>query len=324
MIRAMRKLGFLFAVAVALASNSASAQTTFPARPVRMVVGFAPGGGTDIIARLVAQKLGERWRQAVVVDNRPGASGNIGAELVARSAPDGYTLLIAFSSHASNPALGKLPFDVERDFTSITQVGSAPMVIVANPAAPAKTLGELIAYARAHPGAIKFGSSGIGTPVHLAGELMMQLTGTTMVHVPYKGIAPAMAAILAGDIQITYAAVLSGLQHFRSGRLRPLAVASRSRYPALPDVPTTAEAGLAGYEVDFWYALLGPGGMPAALVERIQRDTSALLNSPEMKEGLAAQGCIAVGGTPEALTALIRTEYALWSKVVKAGGVKIE
>ena len=223
MIRAMRRLGFLFAVAVALASNSASAQTTFPARPVRMVVGFAPGGGTDIIARLVAQKLGERWRQAVVVDNRPGASGNIGAELVARSAPDGYTLLMAFSSHASNPALGKLPFDVERDFTSITQVGSAPMVIVANPAAPAKTLGELIAYARAHPGAIKFGSSGIGTPVHLAGELMMQLTGTTMVHVPYKGIAPAMAAILAGDIQITYAAVLSGLQHFRSGRLRPLA-----------------------------------------------------------------------------------------------------
>ena len=289
-----------------------------------MVVGFAPGGGTDIIARLVAQRLGERWGQAVVVDNRPGASGNIGAELVARSAPDGYTLLMAFSSHASNPALGKLPFDVERDFTSITQVGSAPMVIVANPAAPAKTLGELIAYARAHPGAIKFGSSGVGTPVHLAGELMMQLTGISMVHVPYKGIAPAMAAILAGDIQITYAAVLSGLQHFRSGRLRPLAVASRTRYPALADVPTTAEAGLAGYEVDFWYALLGPAGMPAALVERIQRDTSALLNSPEMKEGLAAQGCIAVGGTPEVLTALIRTEYALWSKVVKAGGVKIE
>ena len=260
-----------------------------------MVVGFPPGGGTDIIARLMAQKLGERWGQAVVVDNRPGASGNIGAELVARSAPDGYTLLMAFSSHASNPALGKLPFDIGRDFTSITQVGSAPMVIVANPAAPAKTLGELIAYARAHPGAIKFGSSGVGTPVHLA-----------------------------GDIQITYAAVLSGLQHFRSGRLRPLAVASRTRYPALPDVPTTAEAGLAGYEVDFWYALLGPGGMPPALVERIQRDTSALLNSPDMKEGLAAQGCIALGGTPEALTGLIRTEYALWSKVVKAGGVKIE
>src|SRR5262249_40969937 len=203
-IRAMRRLGFLFAVALAVAADSAAAQATFPARPVRMVVGFAPGGGTDIIARLVAQKLGERWGQAVVVDNRPGASGNIGAELVARSAPGGYTLLMAFSSHASNPALGKLPFDIERDFTSITQVGSAPMVVVANPAAPAKTLGELIAYARSHPGAIKFGSSGIGTPVHLAGELMMQLTGTSMVHVPYKGIAPPMPAILARHIHITH------------------------------------------------------------------------------------------------------------------------
>jgi|KBSMisStaDraftv2_1062788.scaffolds.fasta_scaffold04388_7 tripartite-type tricarboxylate transporter receptor subunit TctC len=321
----MRGLGaVLLAVTLGAAAGVASAQGTFPFRPMRMVVGFAPGGGTDIIARLVAQKLGERWGQAVVVDNRPGASGNIGAELVARSTPDGYTLLMAFSSHASNPALGKLPFDIERDFTSITQVGSAPMVVAANPALPAKTLGELIAYARAHPGAVKFGSSGIGTPVHLAGELMMQLTGISMVHVPYKGIAPAMAAILAGDIQLTYAAVLSGLQHFKSGRLRPLAVASRTRYPALPDVPTVAEAGLAGYEIDFWYALLGPGGMPAPLAARIQRDTAALLNSPEMRENLAAQGCIAVGGTPEALTALIRTEYQLWSKVVKAGGVRVE
>ena len=322
----MRKLAtLLFAAALSGASALAAGQAAFPARPVRMVVGFAPGGGTDIIARLVAQKLGERWGQAVVVDNRPGASGNIGAELVARSAADGYTLLMAFSSHASNPALSsKLPFDIDKDFTSITLVGSAPMVVAANSGLPAKTLGELIAYARAHPGAIKFGSSGVGTPVHLAGELMMQLTGISMVHVPYKGIAPAMAAVLAGDIQLTYAAVLSGLQHFKSGRLRPLAVASRSRYPALPEVPTAAEAGLAGYEIDFWYALLGPGGMPAPLAERIQRDASVLLNAPDLKESLAAQGCIAVGGTPEALTALIRAEYALWSKVVKAGGVKVE
>jgi len=314
----------LFAALLAAMASAAWAQGTFPARPVRMVVGFAPGGGTDIIARLVAQKLGERWGQAVVVDNRPGASGNIGAEIVARSAPDGYTLLMAFSSHASNPALSKPPFDIERDFTSITQVGSAPMVVAANPALPVKTLAGLIAYGRAHAGAVKFGSSGVGTPVHLAGELMMQLTGISMVHVPYKGIAPAMAAILGGDIEITYAAVLSGLQHFKSGRLRPLAIASRTRYPALPDVPTAAESGLAGYEVDFWYALLGPGGMPTALAERIQRDAAALLNSPAMKESLAAQGCIAVGGPPQALTALIQSEYELWSKVVKAAGVKVE
>ena len=314
----------LAGLASAVLSVSVFAQAAFPVKPVRMVVGFAPGGGTDIIARLVSQKLTERWSQPVIVDNRPGASGNIGAELVARSAPDGYSLLMAFSSHASNAALSKLPFDIRRDFTSITLVGSAPMVIVAHPALPAKTLRELIEHARSHPGAVKFGSSGIGTPVHLSGELMMELTGIQMVHVPYKGIAPAMTALLAGDIQLTYAAVLSGLPHFRSGRLKPLAVASRARYPALPDVPTAAEAGLAGYEVDFWYALLGPGGMPAALAERIQRDVAAILNTPEMKESLAAQGCIAVGGRPEELTALIRTEHALWSRVVQARGVKAE
>ena len=290
-----------------------------------MVVAFTPGGGTDIIARIVAQKLTERWGQPVVVENRAGAAGNIGTEIVARSAPDGYTILMAFSSHASNPALyDKLPFDINKDFTSITLVGSAPMVVVENPAFTAKTLAELIEYARSHPGAVKFGSSGIGTPVHLAGELMMQLTGTQMVHVPYKGIAPAMTAILAGDIEITYVAVLSGLQHFKAGKLRPLAVASRSRYPALPDVPTAAEAGLKGYEIDFWYALLGPAGMPAPLVARIQRDAAAILTTSEMKESLLAQGCIAEGGKPEELSARIKSDYELWSKVIKTAGVKLE
>lgn len=290
-----------------------------------MLVGFTPGGGTDIIARLLAQKLGERWGQPVVVENRAGAGGNIATEQVAKAAPDGHTLLMAFSSHASNPALyGKLPFDINRDFSSITLVASAPMVVTTNPKFQAKTLGELIAYARSHPDAVKFGSSGIGTPVHLAGELMMQLTGTQMVHVPYKGISLAMTAILAGEIDLTYVAVLSGLQHFKAGTLRPLAVASRSRYPALPDVPTAAEAGLSGFEVDFWYALIGPSGMPAPLVARIQRDVSAILTTPEMKESLLAQGCIASGGTPEELSALIRSEYALWSRVVKTAGVKLE
>jgi len=309
-------------VLLVLIVETAAAQ--YPARPVRMVVGFPPGGGTDIIARLVAQKLGERWGQPVVVENKLGASGNIGAESVAKSAPDGHTLLMAFSSHASNAALSKLPFDIHKDFSPITLVGSAPMVVIAHPAAPAKTLGELIAYAKANPGAIKYGSSGIGTPVHLAGELMQQLTGIKMVHVPYKGIAPAMTAILGGEIQITYVAVLSGFQHFKSGRLRPLAVASASRYPALPEVPTTKEAGLPGYEIDFWYALLGPGGMPRELVDRIQRDVAAVLSVPEMRESLLAQGCIAVGGRPEELRKLISDEYALWARVVQAGGVKVD
>jgi len=258
------------------------------------------------------------------VENKLGASGNIAAELVAKSAPDGYTLLMAFSSHASNAALSKLPFDINRDFTAITQVASGPAVVLANPALPAKTLGDLITYAKAHPGAIKYGSSGVGTPVHLAGELMQQMTGIEMLHVPYKGIALAMTAILAGDIQITYATPLSGGAHLKSGRLRALAVAAPSRFPSLPDVPTSAEAGLAGYEVDFWYALLGPGGMRGALVERIQRDVAAIVTAPEMKESLVGQGCIPVGSKPQELNALIAREYALWAKVVKERGVKVE
>jgi tripartite-type tricarboxylate transporter receptor subunit TctC len=296
----------------------------YPTRSVRVIVGFAPGGGTDIMARLLSQKLTERWGQPVVVDNRPGASGNIAAEMVARAAPDGYTLLTAFSSHASNAALSRLSFDITKDFSSITQIASGPAVVIANPAVPGKSLAGVLAHAKANPGAIKFGSSGVGTPVHLAGELMQQMTGAKMVHVPYKGIAPAMTAILAGDIQISFATPLSALGHLKSGKLIGLAVAAPTRFPSLPDVPTAAEAGLAGYDVDFWYALLGPAAMPAALVERIQRDVAAVLTTPEMKESLLAQGCVAVAGPPQALTALIAREYDLWAKVVKTGGVKVE
>src|SRR5438105_1555213 len=282
----------------------------YPTKPVRLIIGFAPGGGTDIVGRLLAAKLTERWGQAVVVENKLGASGNIAAEQVARSAPDGYTLLMIFSSHASNAAVSKLPFDINTDFSSISLVASGPAVILANPQLPAKTLGELIAYAKAHPHEIKYGSSGIGGTVHLAGELMSQLTGIQMVHVPYKGIALAMTAILAGDIHITYATPISAYQHLKNGRLIALAAAGPSRYPALPDVPTTAEAGLPGYEIDFWYALLGPAGMPPALVARIQREVAAVITMPEMKDQLLAQGCIAIGSRPAELDALIAREYA--------------
>ena len=310
-------------LALLLAASTAWSQP-YPAKPVRLVVGFAPGGGTDIIARLLAQKLGERWNQAIVVENKLGASGNIAAEQVARSAPDGYTLLMTFSSHASNAAVSKLPFDINKDFSAITLVGSGPALVLANPKLPAKNLAELIAYAKAHPGEIKYGSSGVGGPVHLAGELMQQLTGIQMVHVPYKGIALAMTAILAGDIQITYATPISAYQHLKNGRLVALAVAGPSRFPTLPDVPTTAEAGLPGYIIDFWYAVLGPAGMPAPLVDRIQREVAAVVLEPRMKENLLAQGCIAVGGKPAELDALITREYEQWVKVVQARGVKLE
>ena len=310
-------------LAFALVAGAAWSQP-YPAKPVRIVVGFAPGGGTDIVSRLLAQKLGERWSQPVVVENKLGASGNIAAAEVARSAPDGYTLLMAFSSHASNAAVSKLPFDINKDFSSITLVGSGPALILANPALPAKTLGELIAYAKAHPGAIKYGSSGVGGTVHLAGELMQELAGIEMVHVPYKGIALAMAAILAGDIQITYATPISAYQHLKNGRLIALAAAGASRYPTLPDVPTTAEAGLPGYEIEFWYALLGPAGMARGLVDRIQHEVAAIVLAPEMKEQLLAQGCIAVGSKPAELDALIKREYQQWVKVVRSRGVKVE
>ena len=318
--RAMRRTLALLLIAVA----GACWAQQYPAKPVRIVVGFAPGGGTDIIARLLAQKLGERWSQAIVVENKLGASGNIATELVARSAPDGYTLLMTFSSHASNAAVSKLPFDINKDFSAITLVGSGPALILANPKLPAKNLAELIVYAKAHPGEIKYGSSGVGGPVHLAGELMQQLTGIEMVHVPYKGIALAMTAILAGDIQITYATPISAYQHLKSGRLVALAVAGPSRFPTLPEVPTAAQAGLPGYNIDFWYAVIGPAGMPGALVDRIQREIAAIVTAPEMKEQLLQQGCIAAGSKPAELDALIAREYAQWTKVVQARGVKLE
>src|SRR5262249_11942273 len=295
-----------------------------PAKPVRIVVGFAPGGGTDIIARLLSQKLGERWNQAIVVENKLGASGNIAAELVARSTPDGYTLLMIFSSHASNAAVSKLAFDINKDFSAITLVASGPALILANPALPAKSLRELIAYAKAHPGEIKYGSSGVGGTVHLAGELMQQLAGIEMVHVPYKGISLAMTAILAGDIQITYATPISAYQHLKSGRLIALAAAGPSRFPTLPEVPTAAEAGLPGYEIEFWYALVGPAGMPSGLVDRIQREVAAGITTPEMKDQLLAQGCLALASKPAELDALIAREYQQWVKVVRTRGVKLE
>jgi tripartite-type tricarboxylate transporter receptor subunit TctC len=320
----MKTLCAGIALAAALcAPVTAAAQ--YPAKPVRLLVGFPPGGGVDIIARLVGQKLGERWGKPVVIDNRSGAAGNIATEIVAKSAPDGHTLIMAFSSHASNAALyEKLPFDIERDFTPVTLVATAPVMIVVNAQVPARTLSELIELARSRPGALKFASSGVGTPVHLGGELMMQLTGTRMTHVPYKGIAPAMAAMLGGETDLSYPSVLSAMQHVKSGRLKALAVAGRSRYPGLPDVPTAAESGLQGFEIDYWYAVLGPAGVPRAVVSRLQREISAMVNTPEMRETLLAQGSIAAGSTPEELDALIRREHALWVKVVKAGGVKAE
>jgi tripartite-type tricarboxylate transporter receptor subunit TctC len=315
----------VIALAAMAALAAAPAFAQYPAKPVRMLVGFPPGGGVDITARIVAQKLSERWGRPVVVDNRTGAAGNIASDMLAKSAPDGYTLIMAFSSHSSNAALyDKLPFDINKDFTAITLVATAPVVVTASQALPVKTLAELIAYAKERPGVLKYASSGVGTPVHLSGEYLAQLAGLRMVHVPYKGISPAMTAMLGGETDITFPAVLSGLQHFKTGKLKALAVASRTRYPELPDVPTAAEAGLPGYEVEYWYTVMGPAGLPRNIVEQIQRDVAAVINTPEMRQSLLAQGSVAVGSSPEEAAARIRTEYELWSRVVKAGNIKPE
>jgi tripartite-type tricarboxylate transporter receptor subunit TctC len=322
--RGLATLATVFIMAAAtLAAFPACAQ--YPAKPVRMLVGFPPGGGVDITARIIAQKLSERWGKPVVVDNRTGAAGNIATDMLAKSAPDGYTLIMAFSSHSSNAALyDKLPFDINRDFTAITLVATAPVVVTASQLLPVRTLAELIAYAQARPGLVKYASSGVGTPVHLSGEFLAQLAGLRMTHVPYKGISPAMTAMLGGETDITFPAVLSGLQHFKSGKLKALAVASKTRYPELPDVPTTAEAGLPGYEVEYWYTVMGPAGMPRTIVEQIQRDVAAVVNTPEMQQSLLAQGSVAVGSSPEQAAARIRSEYALWNRVVKTGNIKPE
>ena len=232
---------------------------------------------------------------------------------------------MAFTSHVSNAALySNLPFDPIKDFSAITLVTTAPLVVTAHPSLPAKNLSELFQYARSKPGGLSYGSSGPGTPVHLAGELMKMLAGIDMVHVPYKGIAPAMTAILSGEVQITFAAVISGMQHYKTGRLRPLAVASAKRYPSLPDVPTAAESGLKGFETEFWYALLGPARMPQPIVNKIQGEVSAIVNAPEMRDNLLNQGSVPVAGSPEQLTALIRSELDRWTKVVKVAGIKPE
>ena len=309
-----------------LACHGRAQAEDYPARAVTVVSPYAAGGGIDLLARLLAARLEQRLGRPFVVENKAGAATAIAATSVAHATPDGYTILLATSTTmAINVSMAKqLAYDPVRELSPIALVTHSPFVLVVNPQLPVHSVAELIAYAKAHPGAIKYGSSGVGTPVHLAGELMQELTGTQMVHVPYKGIAPAMVAIVAGDIQVTYATPLSAAGQLKGGRLVALAVAGANRFPTLPDVPTAAEAGMPGYEIEFWYALLGPGGMPAALVDRIQRDVASIVTAPDMKESLLAQGAVPIGSKPAELNALIAREYARWTELVKTRGVKAE
>ena len=302
------------------------AQAPFPSKPIRIVVPFPAGGTTDILARAVAQKLTETMGQTVVVDNRPGAGGNIGAELVAKSPPDGYTLLMGtVGTHAINASLyAKMPYDHVRDFAPVILVAGVPNVLVVNPSVPANNVQELIAYIKANPGKVNFASSGSGTSIHLAGELFKTMAGVSMTHVPYKGSAPAVTDLLGGQVQLMFDNLPSALPQIKAGKLRALAVTSAQRASALPDVPTVAEAGLPGFDATSWFGLLAPAGTPKDVVAKLNAEVAKWLASPEAREKLASQGAIAAGQSPEDFTRHIAAETAKWQKVVKESGAKVD
>ena len=312
--------------ALALATTGVVfAQAPYPAKPVRMVVPSSPGGGTDITARIIAPKLTERLGQQVLVDNRPGAGTIIGIELVAKSPPDGYTLLMAPSTLAINQAMyKKVPYDPVNDFAPVTQVIAAPNMLVVHPSVPAKSVKELIAVARARPGQLNYASAGLGTNPHLSMELFLSMTGTKMVHIPYKGLAPGIVDLLAGHVTVSAATMLTGLPHVRSGRLRCLGTTGAKRASVLPEVPTVSEAGVPGYESSQWYGVLVPARTSKEIVTKLHTEIVRILQTPDMKDRLAADGTEPVGGTPEDFARYIREELVKWAKVAKAAGIKPE
>ncbi|PZX29017.1 conserved hypothetical protein, UPF0065 [Cupriavidus phytorum] len=315
----------------ALASQPALAADPYPAKPIRLVVPFAAGGTTDILARAVAAELGKLPGWNVVVDNKPGAGGNIGADIVAKAAPDGYTLLMGtVGTHGINQSLyGKLPFDPIKDFAPITEVAAVPNVLVLNPAFAQQnkidSVKDLIAYARANPGKINMASSGNGTSIHLAGELFKTQTRTFMVHFPYKGSGPALTDLAGGTMQVMFDNLPSSMALIKSGKLKALAVTSAKPSPALPGVPTIAQAaGLPQYEASSWFGMLAPAGTPPEVIQRIQQEVAKALGAPAVRERLQAQGAEPVGNTPEQFAAFIRAETTKWAKVVKDSGAKVD
>ena len=298
----------------------------YPNHPIRLVVPFPAGGTTDILARDAAPKLTEVLGQPVVVDNRPGAGGNIGADLVAKSQPDGYTLLVGtVGTHAINPSLyAKMPYDHVKDFAPVVLVAGVPNVLVVNPSLPVNSVADLIKLAKSKPGSVNFASSGNGTSIHLSGELFKTMAGVDMTHVPYKGSAPALIDLVSGQVQVMFDNLPSSLPQIKAGKLRAIAVTSLKRSPALPDVPTISESGLPGFEASSWFGLLAPAGTPPAVVTRLNAEVNKWLQSPEGREQLLAQGAQAAGGTPEQFVAHIRAETDKWAKVVKASGAKVD
>lgn len=308
---------------LALAATGAAAQD-WPSRPVHVVVPYTPGTGADILSRVLGPKLSQRWKTAVVVDNKAGATGNIGAEAVAKSDPDGYTFLVTATSFTTNPALKPAPFDPVKDFQPVVLLATGALGLYVNPNVPAKTAPELVAFVRGNPGKYYYSSPGVGGPQHLAMELFKLETGIDIVHVPYKGASGAVADLVGGQVQAMISALQTVAPHVRSGRLRMLGVMSEKRAAAFPDVPTLKEQGLPGLEVETWYGMLAPAGTPPAVVSRVNADVNDLLKEEDIAQLLAKQGLSAAGGTPQAFAERVKRELERWTRVVKAAHIKAD
>jgi tripartite-type tricarboxylate transporter receptor subunit TctC len=318
------KLATACAIVAGISAWSASAQDKYPSRAIRLIVPFAPGGGADISARTIAAKLTERFGQQVIADNRPGAGGNVGVEIAAKAPPDGYTLLLVSSSYGANPSLYKLSFDPVNGFEPITLVSQQPFILVVHPSLPARSVKELIALAKAKPGSLNYASSGAGGIVHLGTEYFKSVAGIDMVHIPYKGGNTAHNDIVAGFVQVYFGTILSTLPVVKSGKVRALAVSTDKRNAALPDVPTVAEAGLPGFSFGGWYAVLAPAKTPKEITALLNREIVALLQAPDVKERLAAEGSTVVASTPEQLRQHLQRDIAKWQKVVKAANIRLD
>jgi tripartite-type tricarboxylate transporter receptor subunit TctC len=314
-----------FALGLAVAFL-ASAQDSYPTKAVRIIVPYPAGGPADLLPRVVGEKLAQKWGQPVVVENKPGASGNIGMAEGARAEPDGYTLVLAPTGNLTvNPTLfPKLPFDTHRDLVPVTLLAQSPNVLVVHPSVPAKTFRELIDYAKANPDKLNFASPGDGSGAHLAGELLKLEAGIKAVHIPYKGIAPAVNDLLGGQVQMMFAGISTVVQHVRNGRLVALAIASPKRNAQLPDVPTVIEAGIPGFDVTSWYGIVARAGTPPAIIQKLQRDMAEALQKDDVKARLAVLGLEPVGNTPEAFDALIKAESLKWGDIVKRANIKTQ
>jgi tripartite-type tricarboxylate transporter receptor subunit TctC len=315
-----------FAAALALVVAPAAAQSGYPAKPLRFIVPFPPGGATDIITRTIAQKLSEQVGQPVVVENRPGAGGTIGSDLVAKAAPDGYTLLMATTStHSIGPTLNpKTPYDVERDFAPVCEVATSANVLIVSPALGVNSVRELIAAAKAKPGQLNFASSGTGTIVHLSGELFKSMAGIDIVHVPYKGTALAQPDLMSGQVSMIFDNIVSAMPNIKSGKVKALAISARKRSPLVPDLPTVGEAGLPGFTSDAYFGVFVPAATPREIVDRLNRELVKAVTSADVREQLARQGAEPVGGTPAALAAAVKADTEKWARVIRQANVRLE